>query len=96
MGVEEFYGWVEYYKIEPWGSTIDGYRNASTTSTIANMGMCFLNNKEAKKNPFKLEQFLVGVDHEDNKTKKKTGRDGKHETAKMIRNAFMGIAKSKP
>lgn len=103
MDISEFYEWVEYYSIEPWGSIIDGYRNASISSTIANMGLFAVNPKAIKNNMFTLQQFLVGVKNgtsynkenikNKNSPKSSEENDEKLKMARRMRETLMAIAR---
>lgn len=65
MGVEEFFGWVQYYNEEPWGNIVDGYRNASIACNSFNAGVMAANPKDYRKNRAKVEDFLIGVNLSD-------------------------------
>lgn len=79
MDEEEFYEWAAYYNIEPWGSIIDGYRNASITFTVANAISSLLGNRQ-RRSRLKLDNFLVGVkkDAKRNKSNPILGATLKH------------------
>lgn len=51
--------WMAYYSIEPWGSIVEGYRDALTCATIANSGLLQASPKTLKKKPFHPEDFLL-------------------------------------
>ena len=51
--------WMVYYSMEPWGSQIEGYRDALSCATVANAGLFSCAPKVLKTNPFKPKDFLV-------------------------------------
>jgi hypothetical protein len=61
MDKEEFFEWIAYYNIEPWGSIVDGYRSASIASTTANVALATVNPKKLRSRPYKIDDFLIGV-----------------------------------
>lgn len=48
-----------YYSIEPWGSQVEGYRDALSCATVANAGLFTSAPKLLKSNPFQPKDFLV-------------------------------------
>lgn len=86
MSKEEFFEWIAYYKIEPWGSVVDGYRNASVASTTANVALATLNPKRLRQKPYKISDFLIGVNESSNKPA---------NTADAIKEALMSISKNR-
>lgn len=57
MSLKELNAWATYYMYEPWGSFVDGKRQAMTASVIANSALAF---SSSKKRPFKLKDFEIG------------------------------------
>ena len=83
MDSSEFFEWIQYYQLEPWGSIVDGYRNASTGLTLANIASGF-SGKKGKR--FKIENFLIGVDR--GEIQKPKG-----SVARNLRDAFLQFVK---
>ena len=61
MDSRELTEWMAYYALEPWGSTVDGYRQALTCATVANAGLMQAAPKTLKKNPFHPKDFLLST-----------------------------------
>lgn len=61
MSIDEFCQWIAFYNIEPWGSVVDGYRNASISSVIANAALAATATKGSRRKTYKLEDFLIGI-----------------------------------
>jgi hypothetical protein len=51
--------WMVYYSMEPWGSQIEGYRDALSCATVANAGLFSSAPKLLKTKPFHPSDFLV-------------------------------------
>jgi len=52
--------WIVYYSIEPFGNSVEGYRDALTCATIANAGLLSSAPKLLKTKPFHPKDFMVG------------------------------------
>lgn len=67
MDARELTEWMIYYSLEPWGSSVEGYRDALTCATIANAGLFSSAPKLLKKNPFHPKDFMVGASKDTHK-----------------------------
>lgn len=88
MTLKEIYGWMAYYNIEPWGSSVDGLRHAATASTMANVGLMIANPKRLRSRPFNINDFTVGTT-----SKKVVQKRQSWEQQKALFNAFCPIGK---
>jgi len=52
--------WIAYYSIEPFGNSVESYRDALTCATIANAGLLSSAPKLLKTKPFHPKDFMVG------------------------------------
>lgn len=51
--------WMVYYSLEPWGSNVEGYRDALTCATVANAGLFASAPSLLKKKQFHPKDFLI-------------------------------------
>ena len=61
ISVKEFVEWMAFYKVEPWGDSINGIRMAVNTAAVYNAGLMISNPKKLRSNPFYPKQFFVGI-----------------------------------
>jgi hypothetical protein len=84
MTLKEFMEWVAYYNVEPWGSRVDGMRMAVSTAATYNAGLMMNDPKRLRNNPFKAEDFYVGVDCEEKPVKKQNWQEMRDKMSLLV------------